>query len=203
MQKFKGRLLYTGWFNLPWRLVMNDGEEIDILPVINDSLISLNGKRVSYQKTLDSYTLFADVASEFQFKYTPEEYAILLEKKSNGLFINVKAYLDNVLVWLSGRLVEIEIEEDKQIKFFADASEQVFGVYFTDNNSCKVPNGAENTICKAGQPDCCIFLSASSGGFHCEKFNSSIARALLDRLANGNINASRIGNCAILGRKES
>ena len=88
------------------------------------------------------------------------------------------------------------------MKFVADASEQVFGVYFTDGNSCEVPSDAEKTFCKAGQHDCCIFLSAGTGGFHCEKFNSPLARMLLDRLAKGAIRASRIGNCALLGRKE-
>ncbi len=200
MQKLKGRLLYTGWFNLPWKLATDDGE-IDIWPIIDKFLASLNGKRANHQEARDGYTLFADEASEFQFKYIPGEY-VLLEKPDDFGMSNVHARLDTALGWLSGRLVEIEIEDGKQVRFVADASEEVFGVYFTDINSCEVPSGAEKTVCKAGQHDCCIFLSVGAGGFHCEKFNSPLARMLLDRLAKGTIRASRIGNCAFLGRKK-
>ena len=116
---------------------------------------------------------------------------------------NVHVCLDEALGWLSGRLVEIEIEDGKQVKFSADASEEVFGVYFTgEGNSCKIPNGAVKAVCKIGQRDCCIFLSAGADGFNCEKFNSPMVRMLLDRLAKGTMRASRIGNCALLGRKK-
>ena len=199
MQKLKGVLLYTGWSNLPWKLVTDDGE-IDLWPIIDKFLMSLNGKCANHQEACDGYTLSADEASEFQFKYIPGEY-VLLEKPEGFGMSNVHVYLDTALGWLSGRLVEIEIEDGKRVKFVADASEQVFGVYFTDGNSCEVPSDAEKTVCKAGQHDCCIFLSAGADGFHCEKFNSPLARMLLDRLAKGTIRASRIGNCALLGRK--
>ena len=107
MQKLKGRLLYTGWFNLPWKLVTDDGE-IDIWPIIDKFLTSLNGKRANHQEARDGYTLSADEASEFQFKYIPGEYA-LLEKPEGFGMSNVHVYLDTALGWLSGRLVEIEI----------------------------------------------------------------------------------------------
>lgn len=201
MQKFKGRLLYMGWSNLPWKLVTEEGE-IDLWPVMNKFLTSLNGKRANHEQARDGYALSADESSKFQFKYVPGEYVLLENPEGFGMS-NVHAYLDTALGWLSGRLVEIEIEDGKQVKFIADTSEQVFGVYFVgDGNSCEVPRGAEKTVCKAGQRDCCIFLSAGAGGFNCEKFNSPMARMLLDRLAKGTMRASRIGNCALLGRKE-
>lgn len=201
MQKFKGRLLYMGWFNFPWKIVTEDGE-IDLWPNIHKLLTSLAGKRANHEQTRDGYILAADETSEFQFEYIPGE-RVLLKKFEDFGMSNVYAYLDDTLVGLSGRLVKIEIEDGKRAKFTADASEQVFGVYFFgDGNSCEVPCGAENTICKAGQDGCCIFLSAGAGGFGCEKFNGPLARMLLDRLAKGNICANRIGNCALLGRKE-
>lgn len=201
MQKLKGRLLYMGWFNLPWKLMTDDGE-IDLWPVIDKFLTSLNGKRADHKEERDGYALAADESSEFQFKYVPGEY-VLLEKPEGFGMSNVHAYLDTSLGWLSGRMVEIEIEDGKQIKFTADKSEGVYGVYFVgDGNSCEVPSGAEKAICKVGQHDCCIFLSVGADGFNCEKFNSQLARMLLDRLAKGNIRASRIGNCALVGRKE-
>jgi len=199
--KFKGRLWYMGWFNLPWKLVTDDGE-IDLWPVIDKFLISLNNKRADHKEERDGYTLAANESSEFQFKYIPGEY-VLLEKLGNFGVSNIHAYLDTALGWLSGRMVEIEIEDGKQIKFVADKFEKVYGVYFVgDGNSCEVPRGIEKTVCKAGQRDCCIFLSAGAGGFFCEKFNGPIARLLLDRLAKNAIRASRIGSCALLGRKE-
>jgi len=103
---------------------------------------------------------------------------------------------------LSRFLGEVEIEDGKRAKFMADASEQVFGVYFfADGNSCEVPRGAEKSVCKVGQLSCCIFLSVGAGSLSCEKFNRPLARSLLDRLAKGN-RVKRIGNCALLGRKE-
>ena len=132
MQKLKGRLLYMGWFNLPWKLVTDKGE-IDLWPIIDKFLTSLNGKRANHEQTRDRYALSADESSEFVFKYVP------------GMS-NVYAYLDTALGWLSGRLVEIKIEDGKQVKFTADASEEVFGVYFVGGgSSCEVPRDAEKT----------------------------------------------------------
>ena len=200
MQKLKGRLLYMGWLNLPWKLVTGDSE-IDLWPIIDKFLASLNGKRANHEVALDGYTLSADDSSEFQFEYVPGERVVL--KKIEGFgFSSVQALLGEALGLLTGRLVEIEIEDGRQMKFTADASEAVYGVYFTDGNSCRVPSGIEETVCKLGQHDCCIFLSVGADGFRCEKFNSPLARILLDRLAKDTIRASRIGNCALLGRKE-
>lgn len=200
--KLKGRLLYMGWFNRPWKLVMEGGAEIDLWPIIDKFLVSLNGKRANHERTRDGYTLSVDESSEFRLEYVTGQYVFLQKTESFGKS-NVHAYLDDALGWLSGRLVKVEIENGKQIKFTADKSEKVFGVYFTEEgNSCKVSSDAVKTVCRVGQHDCCIFLSACADGFHCEKFNSPLARMLLDRLAKGTIRASRIGNCAILGRKK-
>ncbi|MDD2935140.1 MAG: hypothetical protein PHX25_01565 [Candidatus Pacebacteria bacterium] len=198
--KLKGRLLYMGWQNLPWKLMTKEGE-VNLWPFVDDFFKSIDGKRVKHDQTHDFYMLSSDESSDFSMKYVPGTY--IFTEKINGFgFSNIHAYSDHILTYLSGRMIEIDIENGKQIKFSADASEDVFGVYFTSGNSCKVSEGAENTICKIGQNDCCVFLSVGRGGFHCEKFNSHFARMLLDRLAKGNILASRIGNCTVLGRKE-
>ncbi len=184
LQKLKGRLLYMGWFHLPWKLVTENGE-IDLWPVIDKFLTSLNGKRADHRQERDGYTLSAEESSKFAFKYVPGQY-VLLEKPEGFGMSNVHAYLADALVSLSGRMVEIEIEDGKQMKFAADKTEEVYGVYFVgEGNSCEVPRGVEKTVCKAGQRDCCIFLSAGAGGFFCEKFSGPTARMLLDRLAKG------------------
>ena len=106
---------------------------------------------------------------------------------------------------INGRNIRMEYEiGGSGLAISADPEEKVFGLYFTDDNSCKIPPGKEKEVCKIGEgTDCCIFLSAGSKGFACEKFDSFIARNVLDRLAKGTINAKRIGNCALLGRKEN
>ena len=200
MQKLKGRLQYGGWFNYPWKLVTKNGD-IDLWPIIDKFLISLNGKRAEHNRECNGYILAADENSEFQFKYIPDEY-VLLEKVDGFGGSNVHFYLEQALVFLSGRMVEIEIEEGKEIKLMADKAEKVYGVYFVDDgNCCKVPKGDEKTICKVGQPDCCIFVSIGGDGCYCEKFNGPLARELLDRLAKGKTSATRIGSCELLGRK--
>lgn len=209
MQKFRGRLLYTGWFNLPWKMTAEktQNSQSDLWPIVEKFFISLNGKRADHKRTHDGYTLFADESSDLQFEYVPGECAVLNITKSVGIS-NVYAYLNDFLYWLSGRLVEVEVEDGEQMKFYADTSEKVFGVYFVgEGNSCEVPSGAEKSVCKAGQRNCCVFLSwrwqPGFEGFQCEKFSGPLARTLLDRLAKGTIRARRIGNCAVLGRKES
>jgi len=80
--------------------------------------------------------------------------------------------------------------------------EKVFGLYYTVGNSCKIPGSKEQEVCKIKEGNkCCIFLISSTEGLMCEKF-SFVAEIVLDRLAKNEINAKRIGNCAILGRKE-
>ena len=199
MKKLKGRLQYMGWSNQPWNLMTEDGE-INLWLIVEEFLVSINGKRANQDQKRDGYILRADEKSAFQFNYVSGE-CVLLKKPEGFGMSNVHHYLDTALIWLSGRMVEIEVENGKQIKFVAD--EEVHGVYFAgEGNSCEVLKGDEQVVCKIGQLDCCIFLTAGSNGFCCEKFNGPLARSLLDRLAKGTIRASRIGSCAILGRKK-
>lgn len=204
MRKLKGRLQYLGWFNQPWNLITLPPTvlQINLCPIVEEFFASINGKRANQDRTRDGYSLSVNEESEMEFKYVPDKY-VLLEKPEGFGMSNVHAYLDRILVWLSGRMVEVEIENGKQIKFAANKDEVVHGVYFVgEGNSCEVHKGDERTICKVGQDDCCIFLTAGGSGFQCEKFSGSLARMLLDRLAKGTMRASRIGSCAVLGRKE-
>src|SRR3989338_6788240 len=99
-KKLKGRLLYTGWLNLPWRLVTNKGE-VDLWPTIDKFLTSLNGKRADHKQERDGYALLANEDSAFTFNYSPGRYAILEKRGGFGLS-NVHAYFDDSLTWLSG-----------------------------------------------------------------------------------------------------
>ena len=196
MQEIKGRLLYLGWNNTPWRVITDNGE-IDLQPIVAEFFISINKERAWHKNEKGGYVLKTDKKSRHQFLYAPDRYILLENTKEFG-GSNVWYYLDATLIRLTGRLVHIKIKMGKKFQIFPDKSEKVFGVYFTgERNSCKLPEGIEKTVCKVGQEDCCIFLSLHEDGFYCEKFNIPIARLLLDRFAKGKMNAKKIGNCAL------
>jgi multimeric flavodoxin WrbA len=90
--------------------------------------------------------------------------------------------------------------DDQSISIKHDETEKVFELNYTNGNSCKIPDDKVKEICKIGQSDACIFCSVSGGGFECQKFDSFMSRMLLDRHSKGTMNASRIGNCKIVGR---
>jgi len=201
MQRFKGRLRYLWWFNRPWILITNEGD-IDLWPHVNRHFLSLNGKRAVQNHEIDGYSLTAKEDSDHVFTYIPDKNILLKKQEGFGL-TNVHAYLDSVLCELSGRLIEIEIDEGKYISIKADPAEDVHKVYYVgEGNSCEVSPGMEHAVCKVGSPECCIFLTFGPDGFACDKFNGPVARVVLDRLAKGKMVAKRIGNCAIAGRKE-
>ena len=200
MQEFKGRWLYMGWQNRPWRLEAGAGD-VDLQPIIEKLLASMDGKLVR-QEHLEGggYVLSVDPSSGWRFNHE----GLLLEKVVGWGGTNLFASLDTALCQLSGRLMKIEVEDGQQLKFAPDPSEEVFGVYFVDEgNSCEVPEGEEERICKVRQAGCCIFFSVMGDSFRCEKFNAPTARMMLDRLAKGTVNATRIGNCTLLGRKDA
>jgi hypothetical protein len=202
IMKLKGRLLFKGWYNRPWILLTEGNIEVDLWPIIDGFLTSIDGKKVCEKQERNGCMLLVNYQSDYEFKYERDELIIL--KKTNGFGMkNMLAYLEEVLIWLSGRMIEIEIVNEMVMKISADTSEKVFGVYFSHGNSCEIPKGAEKTICKVGEKsDCCVFVTRSSSGFECEKFYGPAARVFLDRLAKGDICATRIGSCEILGRKE-
>ncbi|MEK7514571.1 MAG: hypothetical protein AAB587_02005 [Patescibacteria group bacterium] len=201
MKILKGRIVYSGvWLSRPWDLTQDSGATIDIYPFIDEVLWKLKGKLVSQRSNGESYTLHADSKSKYRLLYEPDKLARLkLEGGIGGS--NVCAYLPEILTWLSGRKVRIEIH-DTGFKIMADESEKVFGVkFFGRGNMARVPQGAEVAVCKIGQSNCCIFLMSQADGFTCAKF-SSLAQGLLHRHSNGTIRASYVGSCAIVGREK-
>ncbi|MFC1651702.1 hypothetical protein ACFL24_00905 [Patescibacteria group bacterium] len=201
---YRGHLYHLTLENC--KLITEEGEEIDLYPIIDKFLSSIDGKNASHEEGKASYTLCVDSDSEFIYHYDsdPDNEKLRGLQKTSGIgWSNVDAHLDMIMIWINGRLINIKISED-QLHIEADPSEEVFGVYFVEGNFCAVPEGAEETICKIGQnKETCIFSSWDSGtGWGCLKFDPYLARQLLDRLAKGKINAGRIGDCALLGRKE-
>ncbi|MFC1686411.1 hypothetical protein ACFLZS_00540 [Patescibacteria group bacterium] len=204
---------YQGWlyYLTPehCKIVTGEGKEIDLCPIIEDFLSSIDGKKTSHEEGKDYYALRVDPDSEFTYYHDSDKENKRikgLNKTSGTGWSNVNAYLENAMTWIDGRLVNFEISED-QLRIEADPSEEVFGVYFTgEGASCAVSEENAKNICGFGGEDTCVFLSMETDqdgtSFVCDKFYSYLARILLRRLAEGSTKAKRIGNCALLGREE-
>lgn len=210
MATLKGRLEFLGWTHRPWKLVTG-ADDVDLWPLFESAWKVLNGREATMDVELDSFVLRPDPSSPIRFQYRPGQSPLLVKKEGFGMskegfgMSNVAAYLEEALVSLDGRQVEVSYEIGQpDITIAADPTEEVFGLYFTgEGNSCAIPQGAEQTICKIDrEADACIFVLMGADGFSCKKFNGPMARVLLDRLAKSAIRARRIGNCALLGRKE-
>lgn len=196
MRRLTGKLFFMGWDNHPWRLFTDEGD-VDLWPVVEQFFLSLHMATVSHYREREGYTLKRDEASPYIFNY-PMLWASVPDKFEA---FNVQAYLEEILVWLSGRMVVVEIDENG-FKISADPSEKVHEtLFFGDGNSCRITDDDRETVCKIGKPDCCIFVAVGAEGFTCEKFNGPMARYLLDRLEKGQMRATRIGNCAVRGRE--
>jgi hypothetical protein len=197
MRRLIGKLFFMGWDNHPWRLFTDEGD-VDLWPFVEQLFLSLHMATVSHCREKESYTLERDKASPYIFNH-PMLWASVPHKFEA---FNVRAYLEEILIWLSGRMVVVEIGENG-FKISADPSEEVHGVLFVKEggNACRIAEGDLALICKVGTPDGCVFCAVGAGGFVCEKFDGSMARYLLDRLAKKQMRATRIGNCAVRGRE--
>jgi hypothetical protein len=155
--------------------------------------------------TMDSIVICADNTSNRVITYENDTNGMLIMlTNADGSFgmSNIHAYLSDMLQRLNGQNINVSVD-DKGITIAHDPEEKLFGVYYTRCNCCKISEDTVKSVCKIGTSDCCIFTSVGSDGFECLKFDSSTARMLLDRFSKKEMNASRIGNCAILGRNES
>ena len=198
----KGKLEFISLFQTI-KLTQKDGSVIDLREPLFNLLERLNGCNATMETKINSFELGFDENSDkhIDYKNDGENISIIINTKDNSSWSNIGAYLPNTLQSLNGREILIDLSNDF-IKITNNPDEDVFGVYYTHNNSCHVDFDNVTKICEVGTSNTCIFLCAGSDGFSCEKFNSPTARLLLDRHYKGTMNATRIGNCAILGRKE-
>ena len=203
MKILTGVLIFSGsWTNRPWKMVSTDESAEDLYPAVNDALRALNGRPATQEETPTSYRLRHDESSKMAVDYQPDQSALLTNRDGPSRLLNIGACLPRTLVALSGRKVVAEFDENG-FAITADPDEEVFGVhFFGDGNICRIPEGAEHSICKMGTPECCIFLACGgSQGFTCEK-HSSLGPLLLKRKFHGQIRASRVGSCEVVGREE-
>ena len=205
----KGKLTFISLWN-PINLETEDSE-LDLRVQYFGLFRDLNGKKASMKYGMNDLTILADEESEYELEFEKsgdeiestenDILGVILNKTGEGWgFSNVGAYLPDALERLNGMTVIVEIGDDF-ISIKHDETEEVHEKKFTHSNSCSVSDDEVKNVCKAGQEDCCIFLTAGGDGFMCEKFGN-LGRTLLDRHDKGTMRASRIGNCKIVGRIE-
>jgi hypothetical protein len=199
MKTLKGKLRFISLFE---PIMVGD---IDLRDYYFELFKTLNGVKSKMDYSMNSIEISADENSDKVVKYENNENGILiLLNNADGSFgmSNIGAYLPDMLQRLNGMKVIASITGNS-IKITNDLKEKVFEIYYTRNNCCKIPDDKIKTVCKIGEKDCCIFICAGSDGFECLKFDSPSARMLLDRYSKKDMRASRIGNCKIVGRKET
>lgn len=152
-------------------------------------------------ETKQSLVLKIDQNSDrkLDFKNTNEmlKIALVSDKSWTNLVANISSFFFRV----NSQHIAVLIN-DEELRFQSDRIDKYPEMKYTgEGNGCAVPEGHEKTICKIGQgKDTCIFLTVSSNGFECRKFNTWMARYMLGRLDKGDTNAGRIGDCRIVGR---
>jgi len=197
-----GKLEFTQLFN-PIKLFTEEGE-VNLWDFYHNLFTELNDKKTSMTMEMNKLIIHSNLESEFSLEYKNDEKSkLIILKKIDGFgFSNIGSYLPDMLQRLNGRKIIVTILEEG-ISIENDSEEKVFELYYTNGNSCAIPEDKIKTLCKIGTNDTCIFCTVSSVGFECAKFDSYMARQLLYRYSEGTMNASRIGNCAIVGRKEN
>jgi hypothetical protein len=200
MKTLQGKLEFISLWH-PIKLE-TDKESINLQDYLFPIFEKINGKKAKMNYNNRSIFISADETSEniLSFEYNKLEDTIsFLLNRPDG-FTNLNAYLSNVLRHINGQFINVALNEDN-VLIESDKNQTVYGLYYTKNNSCKIPDEDVKNICNPGTTHCCIFLTASDE-FYCEKFNSPISRNRLNKYNDGLTNATRIGNCELLGRKE-
>ncbi|MDD4922620.1 MAG: hypothetical protein PHS30_09125 [Bacteroidales bacterium] len=198
METLTGKLEFISFFH-----IIKVGDK-DLRDYLWKLFTDLNGVKASMKQTMNCIEIYADDESENHLKFERDHgnksLLILLTKEPAWGFSNLAAFIPDMLQRLNGMQVIVTLTEHS-IKIENDPGEKVFELKYTDGNSCRISDDKVMEICKPGTEDCCIFLTMGRG-WSCEKFNSSMARLLLQRHAEGTMRASRIGNCKIVGRND-
>ncbi len=197
--ELEGKLEFTSLFD-PIKLFTTEGE-VDLREYYFDFFEKLNGKKASMDYDNNSIEIKADDNSTKAIKYQNEGASIIIVLINSTSMSNIGAHLPSTLQTLNGRKVIVSVSENC-IKMTNDPDEIVYGLYYTHDNDCKIPDDKIEELCKPGTDAACIFCTVSANGFECKKFNTYFARQILYRYSEKTLRAARIGDCAILGRKE-
>lgn len=199
--KITGNLRFLRWED-PWLIE----PDCDFRPLFWKFAAARKDMIAKHDSDLNSYVLATgskvppSSEEDYVLEFKTEGHGIILSKPVGFGFSNVTAYLSDAMQRFNGREVTVEIDR-RCFSLRVDPKEDVNPMWYTHNNDCAVSDEVLHRVCRPG-PDACIFLTAGGGGFECTKFNGPMARLLLSRLADGRMNAKRIGNCKLCGRKE-
>jgi hypothetical protein len=182
-------------------IVIIDSENfgIDLAFLLKDFLYKNNGKLANFDYQVDGFILKID--ESFNKKLVWRKYTqTTLERINSFGVINFSTYARIIFESLNARLVNVELTSDS-FEIYPDISEDTNGIYFCgDGNLCRVDRQTVERKCRINieKSETCVFLIEGSSDFKCCKF-SSLARVLLARLKENNMDAQRIGNCRCLG----
>lgn len=199
MKQLKGKLRFFSMWQ-PITLFTDNGE-IDLCDHYEKLFTDLKGKGVVQEDGMQNISLRRDDKSEWIFDYFQDKdsYKCSMENKNSGGWSNTEWYISNKLQHINGRQVILDIDDDG-ISIMADPDEKVFQLNYTHGNCCRVSAEDAKNICGVGTGSTCIFAAVSGKGFECLKFSGPSARHLLNRHYEKKMNASRIGNCEVVGR---
>ncbi len=198
----KGDLAFIDLFH-PIKIYMfvGDIEYIDLWPHIDRLFNNLDGTPVTMNDEKEFIEFKKDFDSDSRVKYVRDESHMSITLVGPHSMSNIGAYLPGALRRLNGRKIIATIEENR-LHICGDPDHEVFGVYYTHNNLCAISPDDAKLVCKPNTLDTCIFLTLNpERGFMCNKFDSSSAD-MLNSFDEGELKASRIGDCKILGRNE-
>ena len=197
MNELKGVLYYMGYNHI--KLVTPD-EVIDLQDKIEKFYAGIDDKLAIMDNTRDTFTVQVDETSTRRYDHK----TMWLKNADLSFgFSNVEAYMEMTMQSLNARNVIIKLS-DTGLSIEPDSeNDNVYGLYYTRDNKCHIPNDKVKELCKTGTESTCIFLTATGNGFECVKFDSFTSRQLLHRLKMEQMNATRIGNCKLMGRKEN
>ena len=191
MKTIKGKLRFLNLFH---PILLDD---VDIWGYFHEFFESINGRKSSMDYSMDDFSIKLDENSEYEMRYETTENdspKIISLKKLDFGWSNLGSYIPDMFQRFNGRNITLTVT-DEEIKISSDPDENVYGTYYTDGNSCSIPDDKVKELCRPGSEDCCIFLVASGNGFECVKFDSYMARQVLHRLSENTMNAKRIGDC--------
>jgi len=200
---FKGELEFISLFK-PIKLYVFKGEVeyIDLSIHFFKVMEYLDGRNTTLIDDLKQFELKHDLEADRKLKYRNDGKYIAITLNSVTGMSNIGAYMPMAMQRFNGMKVIATVTESS-IRIEPDPEHKNPEIYYTHDNSCALEADHIKNICKPGTLDTCIFLTLGGTGFMCEKFNSSMASTLLDRFGEGNMKASRIGGCTLVGRRDA
>lgn len=191
-----GRLCFIGWDKGTWLITPDTPDiKINLKEKIEHFFSTVDGKPADHEFTSTMY-LFETKSEGYEWVcwYKPGDYIVLVKRSEFG-FSNVVAYLERILLWSNGRVVNVEIKFGEKLKI---APIDTVNLVKLKEGVGEIDIDTARNICKLGKgPEACIFLAIDENEFSCTKFDITTAPLILHRFSQGLTEAKRIGNCGL------